>query len=166
MSATLVRPHQSWEHQFLALYNDYSNAGEQEWCEAAKDALTDFSSYISRLKAEALGIGISSDWSPTSHFWLMSDRRLIGTLRIRHHLTPAVEERAGHIGYDIAPTFRDQGYGHQILALALSETRKMGIREAIAICDESNTPSRRILEGAGGIITKTKCGEIWYLLGK
>lgn len=164
MSACLVAPDSQLEREFLTLYKDYDHAGEREWCETTITALSNFSHYVSRLKDEDMGIGISSDWAPTSHFWLMKKGKLIGTLRIRHYLTPAVEERAGHIGYDIAPSFRGQGYGHRILALGLEQAVKMGIRDVLAICDENNSPSRRILERAGGLITRTKDGELWYLI--
>ena len=164
MSTFLVTPDLSLEHEFLALYEEYSQAGEQEWCAAVNEAQINFPSYIGRLHDEAIGKGISSDWAPTSHFWFMANGRLIGTLRIRHYLTPAVEERAGHIGYDISPFHRGLGYGHQILALAIDKIRELGIREALAICDQNNAPSKRILEKAGGVITKIKNGEIWYIL--
>lgn len=164
MSASLTTPNLHLKCEFLALYEDYHRAGEREWCETTNAALSNFPDYVSRLKDEKIGIGISSDWAPTSHFWLMKQGNLIGTLRIRHHLTPTVEERAGHIGYDIAPSFRGQGYGHLILALGLGEAAKIGIRDVLAICDENNTPSRKVLERAGGLITRTKDGELWYLI--
>ena len=164
MSAFLIAPDQSLEREFLVLYEEYSHGGDREWCETAGESQINFPAYVASLKGEATGQGISSDWAPTSHFWLMDQGRLIGTLRIRHYLTPAVEERAGHIGYDISPSFRNQGYGHQILALGLNEARRIGIQSVLAICDEANAPSKSILQKAGGVITKTKNGEIWYVL--
>jgi len=162
-TATLITPCVDLEREFLALYEDYQKAGEQEWCDAAKGAPIDFPDYVRTLRDEADGKGISADWAPTSHFWLIAEARLIGTLRIRHYLTLAVEERAGHIGYDIAPSSRGLGYGHYLLAEALNQARKLGIQDVLAICDARNTPSKRILEKGGGVIAKTKNGEIWYL---
>jgi Predicted acetyltransferase len=162
--ARLSAPSTDLKEEFLRLYQDYQKAGESDWCEAANGALRNFSDYIRSLADDANGKGISSDWAPTSHFWLMDQSHLIGTLRIRHYLTPAVEERAGHIGYDISPQYRGKGYGHQIFALGLIEARRMAIREVLAICSQSNLASRRILEKAGGVIKKRKGGDIWYLL--
>lgn len=164
MSIFLIAPNEHLEREFLALYEDYHHADERDWCEAASDALSNFADYVRRLKDEDIGIGLTSDWVPTSHFWLMKQGSLIGTLRIRHYLTPAVEERAGHIGYDIAPSARSQGYGHLILALGLDEAARIGVCDVLAICDENNAPSKKILEKAGGVVTKTKNGEIWYIL--
>lgn len=161
--ASLINPCADLEREFLTLYGDYQKAGEQEWCHAAKRALIDFPDYVRTLRDEADGKGISDDWAPTSHFWLMARAQLIGTLRIRHYLTSAVEERAGHIGYDISPSFRGQGYGQHIFVLALNHARKLGIQDILAICDARNAPSKRILEKGGGVIAKTKNGEIWYL---
>jgi predicted acetyltransferase len=159
-----IAPCASLNREFLVLEGDYQRAGEREWCDPAKGALINFPDYVRTLEREAKGEGVSADWAPTSHFWLLSGSQLIGTARIRHNLTPAVEERAGHIGYDIAPEFRGRGYGHQILALVLSQARKLGVQDILAICDEINIPSQRVLERASGVITKTRNGEMWYIL--
>lgn len=160
----LVPPDVRYESAFRRLYSDYLSANAAEWCDNAKPALADFASYVRNLEEESQGIGIDAEWSATSHFWLKVGDHLAGTLRIRHCLTPAVRERAGHLGYDIAPSFRRRQLGHEILRLALIETGKFGIADVLAICDETNTASRRILESRGAVIEKRHGGEIWYWL--
>ena len=161
MSPTLHSPDIRYREAFLRMYASYYTAGES-WCDATADALDSFESYVKKLHDDAAGIGIASDWVPTSHFWLRLGEDLVGTLRIRHYLTPAVEERAGHIGYDISPTFRRRGLGFEILRLGLIEATALGIGDILAICSQSNSASRRILERHGAIAEKIRDEEVWY----
>lgn len=164
MNPRLVVPDSGMREAFLRMFADYQAFGERDWCDAAALATTDFTAYVSEIRGEADGLGISSDWAPTSHFWMEAGDDLIGTLRIRHFLTPAVEARAGHLGYDIAPSFRGRGLGHAILDLGLIESVNLGIADVLAICSAGNSPSRRIIEKRGGSIEKIADGEIWYWL--
>ncbi|MDB6066556.1 MAG: family N-acetyltransferase [Pedosphaera sp.] len=162
MPPTLQSPDVRYREAFLRMFASYAAAGSDEWCSAAVEAPGDFEFYVKKLQAEAAGIGIAGDWVPTSHFWLRLGPDLVGTLRVRHFLTPAVEQRAGHIGYDIAPAFRRQGLGHEIVRLGLIEATKLGIGDILAICGESNEASRRILERHGAEVEKVRDGEVWY----
>ena len=42
----------------------------------------------------------------------------LGTVIIRHRLTPALEREGGHIGYHIVPGQRRRGHATQMLAQA------------------------------------------------
>ena len=59
---------------------------------------------------------------------------------------------AGHIGYDIRPSKRKQGYGSKILELALPKAKELDIERVLLTCDETNTGSRRIIEKNGGVL--------------
>jgi len=61
-------------------------------------------------------------------------------------------EVGGHIGYDIRPSKRKQGYGNKILELALPKTKELGIHKALLTCDEPNTGSQKIIERNGGVL--------------
>lgn len=40
-----------------------------------------------------------------------TDQRVVGSIQLRHSLTPELEQHGGHIGYAIRPTERGKGYG-------------------------------------------------------
>ncbi len=162
--AILVKPSFDLKNSFLEMYMAYQSFGETDWCASHADAQTDFGRFVGRLLGDSKGIGIQSDWVPTSHFWLIYENSIGGTLRLRHKLTPVVAERAGHIGYDIAPPLRGRGLGHEILSLGLKEANKLGIQDIMAICAETNIPSRKIFIRHGSIERKKANGEIVYWL--
>ncbi len=67
---------------------------------------------------------------------------------------------AGHIGYDIAPSFRGRGYGKQMLKLALPEIKKLGIEKALITADEDNYASRKVIEANGGQLENIIQGKV------
>ncbi len=87
---------------------------------------------------------------PFSLHWLCESDEFIGEASIRHRLNDHLLREGGHVGYGIRPSRRRLGYGTRILALALMECRRLGIRRALVTCLESNVASARIIEANGG----------------
>jgi predicted acetyltransferase len=56
----------------------------------------------------------------------------LGTVIIRHHLTPALERGGGHLGYHIVPGHRRRGYATQMLAQALVVCQQLGLRQVLS----------------------------------
>lgn len=76
---------------------------------------------------------------------------MVGVVRVRHQDVST----AGHIGYDISPCYRNKGYGTQILKLALSEAKKIGLKEVMITCNIDNIASRKIIEKNNGKLLET-----------
>lgn len=89
-----------------------------------------------------------------SVFWLVQGDDYIGRTSVRHTLNDSLRQFGGHIGYEIRPSRRQQGYGMHICRLALEEARRLGLRRVLITCDEHNTASRRIIEANGGQFTQ------------
>lgn len=113
---------------------------------------TDTADYIARTENEHKGIVEREDWVPSTTFWLVDKDQFVAHTNIRHELNDYLRERGGHIGYAVRPTARRQGYGTKILELAIEEARKLGITDLLVTCDASNMPSRKIIEGNGGML--------------
>ncbi len=58
----------------------------------------------------------------------------------------------GHIGDGVRPSERGKGLGTKMIALALDECRKLGIREVLMCCDKDNVASARTIEKNGGVL--------------
>jgi predicted acetyltransferase len=89
---------------------------------------------------------------PQRDLWLIVEETYVGTIGIRHHLTPALERIGGHIGYRIRPSRRRRGYGTLQCRLALSEARTMGLTRVLITCDDTNSGSAKIIEACGGVL--------------
>lgn len=70
-------------------------------------------------------IGMPDWFVPETYYYLWDSDILVGEFRIRHHLTEALKNGAGHIGYSIKKEYRGRGYGTKGLALTLNLARKI-----------------------------------------
>ena len=91
------------------------------------------------------------DWFvPETYYYLWDEGQIVGEFRIRHHLTEALKNGAGHIGYSIKKACRNRGYATQGLALALEKARQILPEEEIYLrVLKSNAASRRVMEKNG-----------------
>jgi predicted acetyltransferase len=104
----------------------------------------------------------ASDWVPQTTFWYVDGDTYLGSIRVRHRLTPFLLEEGGHIGYDVRPTARLRGYATAMLAAALSFAASIGVDQALITCDEDNVGSRRVVELNGGIYEDSRGGKRRY----
>lgn len=81
-----------------------------------------------------------------------TDYKIIGSIQLRHSLTPELEKHGGHIGYGIRPSERRKGYGKQQLLLALDEAQRLKIPKVMIICDKDNIPSMKTAISCGGVL--------------
>jgi predicted acetyltransferase len=141
----LIVPCQDYRQSFLAAQLELEPEGN-----ASALALRDFNRYLERLNEFSNGLNLAEGLVPESEFWLVDDGEFIGRICIRHSLNEFLKECGGHIGYMIRTSKRNMGYGTQILQLAIPRARDLGLDKVLITCDETNHPSRRIIESAGG----------------
>ncbi len=110
----------------------------------------DFAGFVSFINSQSKGLNLLKGYVPHTIFWLVEDEKFLGTLSIRHKLTPHLKKIGGHIGYEIAKKFQGRGYGKLILKLGLKKARNLGIKKALLTCDVTNVRSKKVIEGNGG----------------
>lgn len=153
--ATLIEPAEELRPEFLAMAEEYALAGDARY----RPALEDFPAFLRRLLDGARGVGLRPGGVPCSTFWLTTGRRPVGVSRIRHRLTPELEDEGGHVGYDIRPSERMKGYGKLILTLTLAEARRLGLKRALLTCDADNVASAKVIEWNGGRLRSQAVSE-------
>ena len=95
--------------------------------------------------------GIVDGWKvPSTTFWLYVDGIPVGFGSIRHFLTEALSQTGGHI---IAPQFRGNGYGNEILRLLLKKADEIGLEKVLVTVDLDNIASQAVALANGGVIT-------------
>lgn len=71
------------------------------------------------------GINLPENFVPETYFFLWDDDTIVGLFHLRHRLTDALRNGAGHIGYGIRAEYRGRGYATEGLRLAIEEARKI-----------------------------------------
>jgi predicted acetyltransferase len=125
------------------------------WVEAAAD----FTSFVEgrRTVRELWGV-------PVTELWFVDGTEYLGTVLIRHRLTPALARAGGHIGYHVVPGQRRRGHATQMLAQALAVCQQLGLGEVLVTCPVDNLASRRVIEANGGAPARIVDGEAHYWL--
>lgn len=148
-----MNPNVEFKTEYLSMLEDFLAAGEKRYQNILETVLGDFQTYVRHLEYMSKGIGLRSGYVAYTSFWLvLNDSLILGTSRLRHHLTPALEHEGGHIGYNIRPSQRQKGYGTQILSLTLDRARDRGLSRVLVTCNTDNIASARIIENNHGIL--------------
>ena len=87
----------------------------------------------------------------STYLWWVDGEEYLGRLSIRHALTPWLLEYGGHIGYVVRPSARRVGHATAMLRAALPVAHRLGIDPVLVTCDDTNEPSRKVIETAGGV---------------
>ena len=148
---TLVEPTIALERAFRSLVEDYRAADEGRYQDIPELAGGGFDAYVRRLDEKSRGVGLLPGHVPQTTFWLVrGGTTIVGSSRLRHYLTPALEQEGGHIGYNVCPSERCKGYGTRLLALTLEKARARGLQRVLVTCDTDNVASARIIQKNGG----------------
>lgn len=114
----------------------------------------DFDSYVAERR------GVRTRWRvPSTVFWYVSGEHYLGTLVIRHRLTPELAQAGGHVGYHVVPPWRRQGHATRMLAAGLAECQRLGLKKVLLTCAVENEPSRRVILANGGVPDGRARGE-------
>lgn len=103
----------------------------------------------------------------SSNRWVLEDGRLVGTIAVRHALTPSLVAEGGHIGYAVRPAARRRGVATAALAQALVLAARRGIDPVLVTCDLTNVASARTIAACGGVLEDSRDGVLrhWVRTG-
>jgi predicted acetyltransferase len=153
LDPVLGRPSGTVRESFLS--------GERSHCDVdAEDdgyfvsALDDFASYAAQASQVQVLWGV-----PYTTFWYVRGRQYLGTLILRHRLTPELTDVGGHIGYHVVPQYRRQGHATRMLGAGLDHARALGLNRVLLTCRTDNEPSRRTITANGGMFDGTRHGS-------
>lgn len=128
----------------------------REWRELGEDryalAVENFDAYLERVRRAESEVQPPGR-VPGTEFWLGSGEDIVGCVRLRFSLTPELEVEGGHIGCDIRPSARGNGFGTEALRLGLLEARRRGILRVRLTADADNIPSLKVIERNGGVLS-------------
>ncbi|MBQ4591095.1 MAG: GNAT family N-acetyltransferase [Clostridia bacterium] len=147
----LVKLTEEYRPQLCGMMDEWTASGEKiiPWAIRKCDC-HDFPAYLDSLEVrESDGIHVPD----STFFCLDTDRNIfVGAVNIRHCLNERLLFSGGHIGDGIRPGERGKGYGTKMIALALEECDRLGIREVLMCCDKDNPSSARTIVKNGGVL--------------
>jgi predicted acetyltransferase len=152
----LIRPDSTVRESFLAGTRAMC---EEEGTETAwlDEAAADFDALVaSRSQMRQM-------WDvPVTELWYVDGLSYIGTVMIRHELTPALRRDGGHIGYHVVPGHRRRGHATAMLAAACAWCRDLGLTRVLVTTTTENVASRRVIEANAGALDGEAYGVLRY----
>ncbi len=146
----LIDPAPHLREAFLAMLDEFRDAGEEFHQAEREKAEADFDAFVNGLHDEARGIGLPEGYVPYNTYWLVCDGRIVATGRLRHSLDGQAHDN-GHIGYDVVPSRRREGIATRLLGMMLEKARRLGLKSVTLVCRSDNTASIRVIEKNGGV---------------
>ena len=150
MNVFVSKPDVALQAGFLQMLDDYDLLDPENGRHYAA-ARFDFAVYVQTLHEDERGlVGVV----PCSHRWLVTDAgAVVGVVRVRHQLlTEFLVNEVGHIGYDVPPSQRGQGFGALALQAGLDHARELGLAQVVLYADTDNPASWRTIERCGGVL--------------
>ena len=148
---TLIKLTEEYRPQLNDMMDEWTSAEEKitPWA-IGKCDYRDFPAYLASLEIrESDGKHVPD----STFFCLDTDRSIfVGAVNIRHFLNERLLHSGGHIGDGIRPSERGKGYGTKMVALALEECGRLGIRDVLMCCNRDNIVSARTIIKNGGIL--------------
>lgn len=157
----LVTPHVRYFHSFQESHREWGDALQQGAGIRDKDDVASLEGfwgwvdYLRGYETRAQDPGFVT----CTFKWIVDGDNYVGSVALRHELTPLLLNWGGHIGYGIRPSYRGQGVASWALRQTLRSARERGLTRVLATCDEENVASAAVLERNGGILEDIRHSE-------
>ena len=146
----LIQPHSDFLESYYQacketwgfVHNDYI-IHNPDLYEQWKDCI--FDDY----RKQKAGIDLPKGYVPSQTFWIVSEKKYIGTVNVRLQLTDELADYGGNIGIVIRKSERRKGYAANALKLAIKTAREMKICPILMTCTAENESSLRLLSSVG-----------------
>lgn len=86
---------------------------------------------------------------PHRTYWLINEYGYVGSVQLKLVAGARFPNIKSNIYYDIRPSLRRRGFGTLALTRGIEQARRLGLKKLIITCDDSNLPSKKIIENAG-----------------
>jgi predicted acetyltransferase len=146
----LVEIDESLRDELVAYVEEFRAAGEPSWQNEREAIRSDFAGYVRRRRDSAAGRNLPEGLVPQTDYFLWNGHQIVGSIRLRHQLTPALANDGGNIGYEVRPSRRGEGHATRMLAMILDKARQVGLKRVLLTCHNDNPASARVIDKNGG----------------
>ena len=151
MNLRLVKASEEYRSQIIDMMEEWNDFGEKIVPYAIRRLdYRDFENYCNSLEIT----DASNALVPDSTFFFFDEERniMVGAVNIRHYLNESLLLNGGHIGDGVRPSERRKGIATKMIALALDECKKLGIKKVLMVCDKKNIGSAKSIINNGGVL--------------
>lgn len=146
----LVRPTEKYESQWRRAVIEFKGDFKSIKLWEVLGDPNDLDEIARNARLHSQGKNLPAGWVSHDVLWLIDGDKFIGIVSIRHKLNDHLRKVGGHIGYEIRPSMRGKGYANEMLKLALTKIKKLGVKKVLMTVFENNIVSIKVIEKNGG----------------
>jgi predicted acetyltransferase len=139
------------EAAFFEGMNEWAGESPHWYSFKWKDGMS-YAEMLDLMDKESRGEDLAPGRVPHTMYYGFVDGKIIGRMSLRHELNESLRYRGGHIGYAVAPRFRQKGYATEMVRQVLPMCRGLGLKEIMITCADDNVASWRVIEKFGGVL--------------
>lgn len=153
----LIRPSIEYEAQAKDLYKnwiafeDSIEACSGLDCFLKDDPINGYKDWLIKTNLNWNGLCSEASYVLQRTYFISNGKELVGFLGITLSLDEVFYNVGGHIGIGISPNNRRKHYAKDALLLALDKCYQWEMDKILVICNETNMPSRLLIESCGGV---------------
>jgi predicted acetyltransferase len=136
---------------FLLMAKEFDSENDNRYSKHVFD-FDSFKKYINHLENLKIESKVPDGYVKSFTYFATNKTRIIGAIRYRPQLNDALLLEGGHIGYDVRPTERKQGYATEMLSNLLKMIRPTHRGKILITCDSDNLASEKIILKNGGCL--------------
>jgi len=149
----LIKPSHKYINSYIATEIEFRKVDDNKKVNPQK-LRKEFPKFLKKLRDYEQGINLPKTYIPSTHYWLIKGKDIVGGITIRHRLTKQLRKIGGHIGYGIRPKYRRKGYGKIMLKKALIKAKQLGLKRVMLTCNDDNIGSWKIMLANGAKLQK------------
>ncbi len=143
-----VFPEEKNERDVLAFYAAFKAAGED--CIGCKNG-DNYPVWLEEMQNRRAGKNLPAGYVRENFYLCYLGDTLAGVFSLKFDLTPYLFSYGGHVGYAVAPAFRNRGCATEILKQGTVLAKELGFEKLLLVCDEDNVASEKVILKNGGV---------------
>lgn len=137
--------------QHLSAYRRYFESCRAEDFEYYRGLADAADAWLHKVVQHADGEGLPDGWVPCQTWFLLTDDgEIVGAARLREGETEVIQDKIGHIGFEVLPAWRGHGYGRVLLQYVQAMAAAPACGNWVLVCDATNLAAVRTIEACGG----------------
>lgn len=145
---TFVLPDESHYDDVISFYGEFENDGST--CIGYAN-FHNYDEWVKEKQNRHTGENLPDGFVRENFYLCYYEDKLVGVFSLKFELTDYLYNYGGHIGYAVRPSMRKRGLGTAILKQGLEISKKFGFKKILAVCDDDNTASEKIIVKNGGV---------------
>ncbi len=148
------RPHEDLVSSYFEFIDEMKEARERIWDGMIPRPGESASDFVQRkLTAD---VSPEPGLVPETIYWAcLEDLIVVGRIALRHVLNDELREFGGHIGYEVRPRYRRQGFATEMLRQLFQTPKAQEIGKLLVTCAPDNLASNKTILSNGGVLYKT-----------